>query len=143
MLMLKTIVATAVLAVGGTAAAFAGLHAGQAPAGAATATPAAQARTAQTVHLSAKDLAKLAALIGGKQAKTTARNADRTQEKAQHRSTGRKHTAAHTGQSTTHRTSSGGSSHTSDHQTDHQTGHVSGHTGGEGHSGSHDGGGHD
>ena len=143
MLMLKTIVATAVLAVGGTTAAFSGLHAGQTPAGAAAATPAAQARNAQTVHLSARDLAKLAALIGGKQAKTTARKAGHTQEKAQHRSAGQKRTAAHAGQSTTHRTSSGGSSHTSDHQADHQTSHVSDHTSGDSHSGSHDGGGHD
>ena len=55
---LKTIIATAVIAVGGTVAAFAGLHIGQPSADAATA-QAAKAMTTYTVSLTAKQLAKL------------------------------------------------------------------------------------
>jgi hypothetical protein len=83
----KTIVATAVVAVGGTAAAFTGVHAGQSPAAAATAQPVAQpaqAAATYTVTMSAEDLAKLAALMNGQHAKTQAKTQAGTHTAAQH-----------------------------------------------------------
>jgi len=56
---LKTIIATAVIAVGGTVAAFSGLHIGQTNADAAAANQAVKAKTTYTVTLSAKQLATL------------------------------------------------------------------------------------
>ena len=56
---LKTIIATAVIAVGGTVAAFSGLHIGQTNADAATANQAVKAKTTYSVTLTAKQLAKL------------------------------------------------------------------------------------
>ena len=55
---LKTIIATAVIAVGGTVAAFSGLHIGQTNADAATG-QAIKAKTTYSVTLTAKQLAKL------------------------------------------------------------------------------------
>ena len=55
---LKTIIATAVIAVGGTVAAFSGLHIGQSNADAATG-QAIKAKTTYSVTLTAKQLAKL------------------------------------------------------------------------------------
>jgi uncharacterized membrane protein YgcG len=55
---LKTIIATAVIAVGGTVAAFSGLHIGQTNADAASG-QAVKAKTTYTVTLTAKQLAKL------------------------------------------------------------------------------------
>jgi len=56
---LKTIVATAVIAVAGTVAAFGGLHLGQSSADAATATHPVKAKTTYTITLTAKQLAQL------------------------------------------------------------------------------------
>ena len=56
---LKTIIATAVIAVGGTVAAFSGLHIGQSNADAAAANQAVKAKTTYSVTLTAKQLAKL------------------------------------------------------------------------------------
>ena len=56
---LKTIIATAVIAVGGTVAAFSGLHIGQPNADATTANQAAKAKTTYSVTLTAKQLATL------------------------------------------------------------------------------------
>lgn len=71
---IKTIVATAVMVVGGTVAAFNGLHIGQSPAAAANRQPVTQQTEAKATHrvlMSAKDVAKLAALMNGQQNKVT------------------------------------------------------------------------
>ena len=59
----------AVIAVGCTVAAFAGLHLGQAPADAATAAQPTKTAATYTVAMSAKDIARLAALMSSKQTK--------------------------------------------------------------------------
>jgi hypothetical protein len=56
---LKTIAATAIIAVAGTVAAFGGLHMGQSSADATTAQPSARAQKTYTVTLSAQQLARL------------------------------------------------------------------------------------
>ena len=70
---LKTIAATAVIAVAGTVAAFSGLHLGQSPADAATAAQPAKAKASYTVTLTAKDLARLATMMNGQRTMATVR----------------------------------------------------------------------
>ena len=78
---LKTIAATALITVGGTVAAFTGLHLGQSPADAATRAQPTKAETTYSVTMSAKDLAKLAALVNGQQTRAAAKS--RVHDKSQ------------------------------------------------------------
>ena len=77
---LKTIAATALIAVGGTVAAFTGLHLGQSPADAATQAQPTKAETTYSVTMTAKDIAKLAALMNGQQTKAAAQSQGPRQE---------------------------------------------------------------
>ena len=142
---LKTIVATTVIAVGGTVAAFTGLHLGQPPADAAPQAQPVKAKTTCTVAMSAKDLAKLAALMNGRQTNAA------EQAKVHDRSRTHQKPQVHKKQQTTHRvsthsgtrsTTNGGATH-AQHGTVRTDGHSSSgathHGGGSGHgSGGHD-----
>ena len=81
---LKTIAATAVIAVAGTVAAFSGLHLGQSPADAATAAQPAKAKASYTVTLTAKDLARLATMMNGQQNKATVRGTTHHKQQVHH-----------------------------------------------------------
>jgi hypothetical protein len=96
---LKTIAATALIAVGGTVAAFTGLHLGQSPADAATQAQPTKAQTTYSVTMTAQDIAKLAALMNGQQTKAAA------QVKAHDRSRTHQKRQVHQKQQTTHRAS--------------------------------------
>jgi Flp pilus assembly protein CpaB len=67
---LKTIAATAVIAVAGTVAAFTGPHLGQSPAAAATVGQQAKAKASYTLTLTSKDLARLSSMMRDQQTKT-------------------------------------------------------------------------
>ena len=69
---LKTIAATAVIAVAGTVAAFSGLHLGQSPAAATAVAHQARAKASYTLTLTSKDLAKLASMMRDQQIGTAA-----------------------------------------------------------------------
>lgn len=93
---LKTIAATAVIAVAGTVAAFSGLHVGQSPAAASTVAQQAKARASYTLTLTSKDLAKLSSMMRDQQTKTAvpaAAHHEAHRQQAAHRAT---HAATHT-----------------------------------------------
>ena len=130
---IKTIVATAVIGVGGTVAAFTGLHLGQSPADAASAQPA-KAQATHTVTLTAKDLTKLAAMMSGQQTRPEVRATTHHKQQARHERQATRRAATHTsyassgsysgGSGTTHHDSSGthdcdGYSHSGTHDGSH------------------------
>ena len=141
---LKTIVATAVIAVGGTAAAFTGLHLGQSPADAATAAQPAKAQAAKaqasyTVTLTAQDLAKLAAMMNGQQTKAPVRTATQHKTEAHHKQTATRHATHQATHQVSYRAASPSSttSSTTHHSASHSGSgcYDGGHDGGSGHHG--------
>ena len=131
---LKTIVATAVIAVAGTTAAFGGLHLGQPSANAAspTASQPTQSQATYTVRLSEKQLEHLADLLGGRHA--TARHAPRSQHQDVRQAT---HDQAHASTAgATTRTHHSETHHSGTMTATHDGSHSGTHDGGSGHGGS-------
>jgi hypothetical protein len=112
----KTIVATAVIAAGGTVAAFTGLHPGQSPAEAATAAQPAKTRATYAVPVTVKDIAKPAVVVTGQPARThAARHHQRRQERQVHHG---RQAASKLSTRTAHAVA-GSSDHRYDHSYDH------------------------
>ena len=132
---LKTIVATAVIAVAGTTAAFGGLHLGQPSANAASSTASQPTKSQATyaVRLTEKQLEHLADLLGGRHAK--ARHTQRSQHQDVRQAT---HDQAHastagattrTHRSETHQSCPTTASHDGDHSGTHDGGCADGGSG--------------
>lgn len=133
---LKTIVATAVIVVAGTTAAFAGLHAGQPSANAAspTASQPTKSQATYAVRLTEKQLEHLADLLGGHH------NAARHTQRSQHqvvRQTKTQHDDAAT-HDQAHASAAGSTTRTHHSETDHSGTMTATHDGS--HRGTHDGG---
>ncbi len=132
---LKTIVATAVIVVAGTTAAFGGLHLGQPSANAASSTTGQPTKSQATyaVRLSEKQLERLADLLGGRHAR--ARHTQRSQHQDVRQATNDQSHLSTNGSTTTtrhsetHQRCTTSASHDGDHSGTHDGGCADGGSG--------------